>query len=165
MNANDNRPESFDAEITALQPQLRGFAMGLCRNRDVADDLVNDTLVKALAAHAQYQPETNMIGWLKTICRNCYYVSLRRSKKNPVDFTAAEFLPDIAAASAEQDGVCDLADTMKALSRLPYEQQQAVVQVGVNGVSYQDYAIAAGIPEGTVKSRLSRARLALQAAA
>lgn len=159
------RPAGYDAAIISALPYLQRYASGLCKNSDTAMDLVNDTVVKALAAYAQFQEGTNLLGWLTVICRNSYFASARRSKRNPVDADAPDLLTLLASTPASQHGVCDLANTLSAINGLPQGQKEALIAIGIDGQSYEDFATRNDVELGTVKSRVFRARQTLQAAA
>ena len=121
-------------EITALLPDLRAFARFLVRGRAEADDLVQDTLVRALGALGQFQPGTNLKAWLFTILRNAFYEQLRRRKREQraleAQFAEAE---SAAGASGEPGG--DRATSPRLLWRLPPLLREALVLVGAQELS------------------------------
>jgi len=149
----------FKAGLMELIPFLRAFARSLCGNADMADDLAQETLVKAWQARATFSPGTNLKAWLFTILRNQFYSDRRRTwRQAPWDQDAAE---NIAGASNEQSWSAELSDTVRALSVLSDEQREALILVGAGGFSYEDAAAICNCAVGTVKSRVARARKSL----
>jgi len=149
----------FQREMIALIPYLRAFAGALCRSRDLADDLAQETLVKAWRAKDRFEPGTNLKAWLFTILRNELYSRRRRDwRQSHWDEGAAE---RIAAPPDAQVWTLELCDTAQALHNLPTDQREALVLVGAAGFSYQEAADICGTPLGTIKSRVARARIAL----
>ena len=149
----------FRQELTALIPHLRAFARSLCGNATLADDVVQDALVKAWAARLSYKPGTNLKAWTFTILRNQFYSIKRRSwRRQSLD-------PDIAAqtiVSVETPAAAvHLNELRKALDELSDEQREALILVGAGGFSYDEAAEVCGVATGTIKSRVSRARKAL----
>jgi RNA polymerase sigma-70 factor (ECF subfamily) len=151
----------FKEDLIAGIPVLRAFARALSGNRDRADDLVQETLAKAIAHREQYRPGTNLHAWLVTILRNQYYSEGRRRRREVAD-------PDGAHAARlfelpRHDGVLAMQDFLAALQTLPDDQREALLLVGVSEFSYEDASAVLDAPVGTVKSRVSRARARLQA--
>lgn len=150
------------AELIQEIPHLRRYAMSLARQRDEADDLVQECLVKALGAADKFQPGTNLRAWLFTILRNAFINKTR-------DRTRAMALSDGMArlhglsSPPAQHASMELRETSEAIDRLPPSQRQALILVVHDGCSYQKAARIMGTPTGTVRSRLSRAREALRA--
>jgi RNA polymerase sigma-70 factor (ECF subfamily) len=138
---------------------MRAFAISLCGNRDRADDLVQEALVKAWNHLDSFERGTNLKAWLFTILRNAYFSELRKMKREVADsdgqFAARQAVP------AEQQGHLDLLDLNKALGQLPADQREALILVGAEGFSYEDAASICGCAVGTVKSRVNRARVKL----
>jgi RNA polymerase sigma-70 factor (ECF subfamily) len=154
-----NRPNDFHVEILACLPHLRAFALLLSRNRSTAEDLVQDTVVSALSHIDQFQPGTNLKGWLTTILRNRYFNELRRMSRKlevQVDVVGAA-----AGTSGGQEESLTVRDFKHAFSQLPAEQREALVLVGASGFSYEETAEIIGCAVGTVKSRVSRGRFQL----
>ena len=143
---------------TLLQstPHLRAFAISLTNNVDRADDLVQETLVRAIANIHRFEPGTNMQAWLFTILRNTYF-SIQRKRGREVQDSAGMHAERMGVAPA-QEGVVDLADFRRALAKLSEEQREVLIMVGVSGISYEEAAEICGVAVGTVKSRVNRAR-------
>ena len=152
---------AFKEKLTAIIPQLRAFARGLCGNPDLADDLVQDTMLKAWGARTRFWADTNFRAWTFTILRNHYFSITRRQKfvGDWDDLVADRKL----AAPADQDSHVELGDLMRALAQLPDPQREALILVAAGGLSYEEAAEIMGSALGTVKSRVARARMALEA--
>src|SRR5579884_1940448 len=149
----------FKADLLDLIPFLRAFARSLCGNQETADDLAQETLVKAWQARGMFAPGTNLKAWLFTILRNQFYSDRRRAwRQAPWDQDAAERIP---GSSSEQAWAAELSDTARALSCLSDEQREALILVGAGGFSYEDAAAICKCAVGTVKSRVARARKTL----
>ena len=142
--------------ISALLPDLRGFARFLTRDAMAADDLVQDTLVRALAAIDQFQPDTNLKAWLFTIQRNAFYEQIRRRRRETQVLSERLPDPDSTAPDAALRG--EVADLQRMLFTLPPLLREALVLVGAQELSYEQAAAICGVPVGTVKARVSRAR-------
>ena len=151
----------FKREMLNVVPHLRAFARGLCGRADFADDLVQETLLKAWAAQARFEPGTSMRAWTFVILRNVYLSELRRNRfRGEYDETQAE---RILTAPAGQEGPLHLGDLHRALLTLPPERREALLLVGAGGFSYEEAAEICGCAVGTIKSRVGRARAALAA--
>lgn len=151
----------FKREMLNVVPHLRAFARGLCGRADFADDLVQETLLKAWAAQARFEPGTSMRAWTFVILRNVYLSELRRNRfRGEYDETQAE---RILVAPAGQEGPLHLGDLHRALLTLPPERREALLLVGAGGFSYEEAADICGCAVGTIKSRVGRARAALAA--
>lgn len=151
----------FKDKLAAAIPHLRAFARSLCGDRDRADDLVQDTMMKAWAARERFEAGTNFRAWTFTILRNHFFSQTRRNR-----FTGEwdDLVADrILAAPASQDGTVELRDLIRALQQLPAPQREALILVGAGGISYEEAAEITGSAVGTVKSRVARARAALEA--
>lgn len=150
----------FKRELAAVIPHLRAFGRSLSGNRDVADDLVQETLFKAWAARARFQAGTNMRAWTFIILRNHYLSQMRRSRFRGEwdDLTADRIL----AAPASQDKHVELSDMQRALLQLPQPQREALILVGAGGFAYEEAAEICGVAVGTIKSRVARGRAALE---
>ncbi len=151
--------DSFKRELLAVVPHLRAFARGLCGRSDYADDLVQETMVKAWSARDRFNPGTSMRAWTFVILRNVFLSEMRRNRfRGEYDPVAAD---RIMAIGADQEGPIHLSDMQRALQMLPAERREALLLVGAGGFSYEEAAEIAGCAVGTVKSRVARARVAL----
>ena len=151
----------FKREMLNVVPHLRAFARGLCGRADFADDLVQETLLKAWAAQSRFEPGTSMRAWTFVILRNVYLSELRRNRfRGDYDETQAE---RILTAPPGQEGPLHLSDLHRALLTLPPERREALLLVGAGGFSYEEAAEICGCAVGTIKSRVGRARAALAA--
>jgi RNA polymerase sigma-70 factor (ECF subfamily) len=146
-------------EMLALVPRLRGFAVSLCGSMDHADDLVQETLLHALAGIHSFRPGTNLSAWLFTILRNLFRSEYRKRRREVEDVDGS--YQDSLISAPAQDGRVALVEFRKALVQLPEDQREALVLVGASGFSYEEAAAICGIPVGTIKSRVHRARLRL----
>ena len=147
------------AAMLAALPSLRAFALSLTNAREIADDLVQDTLVRALTNIDQFEPGTNLQAWLFTILRNGFY-SQHRKKRREVEDPDGFFAGRLRTAP-EQTAKCDVQDMLKALAKLPVEHREALLLIVAEGLSYEDAARVCGVPVGTIKSRVNRARARL----
>jgi RNA polymerase sigma-70 factor (ECF subfamily) len=147
---------AFKADLIELLPSLRAFARSLAHNPAQADDLVQDTIVKALANVERFEPGTNLRAWLFTILRNHYYSQLRKSKRE-VEDADGKFAARLATRP-EQDGSVDLEDFKVAFAQLAPDHREVLTLVGASGCSYEEAANICGCAVGTIKSRVNRAR-------
>ena len=152
---------AFKRELAEVVPHLRAFARGLCGRPDMADDLVQETLLKAWAAQERFEPGTSMRAWTFVILRNVYLTEMRRNRfRGEYDETVAE---RILVQSAAQEEPLHLDDMRRALMALPEERREALLLVGAGGFSYEEAAEICQCPVGTIKSRVGRARAAISA--
>jgi RNA polymerase sigma-70 factor, ECF subfamily len=153
------------ADIHALMvaeiPRLRRYARFLVRDAELADDLVQDTLTRAVARLDSWQPGSNMRAWLFVILHNGYVSYWRRLRRRPAEVELVPGDPALAVLGRQQDRL-DLLDLKQAFAQLGPEHQQILLMVGVEGLRYEDAAAALNLPVGTVRSRLFRARMALR---
>jgi RNA polymerase sigma-70 factor (ECF subfamily) len=152
-------PASDDADLSACIPSLRRYARGLAGDRAQADDLVQDTLERALRHRGQRRGEAR--AWLFGIMHNLVIDHWRRRRHAHED-AAGDDLPETPVAPAQAERL-ELRDLERALQRLPDEQREVLLLVAVEGFSYAQVAAAVRVPVGTVMSRLSRARERLRA--
>ncbi|AFW02116.1 DNA-directed RNA polymerase sigma-E/Sigma-24/FecI [Gluconobacter thailandicus F149-1 = NBRC 100600] len=145
-------------------PDLRGFARFLTRDATAADDLVQDTVVRALASQSQFETGTTLKAWLFTIQRNAFYEQRRRSSREQevmqdfeLDMPVSSEAPSMQSA---RDAVTDLGEI---LWKLPDLLREAIILVGAQELSYEDAACICNVPPGTMKARVSRARSQLAA--
>ena len=150
---------TFKEGLLAAIPNLRAFAISLCGTADKADDLVQETLVRAWDKQQSFQVGTNLRAWLFTILRNEFYSQMRKRGREVSDADGA--LTEAMAIHPEQTGKLDLQDFQKALMLLPDDQREAIILVGASGLAYEEAAEICGCAVGTVKSRVSRARTRL----
>jgi RNA polymerase sigma factor (sigma-70 family) len=150
----------FKEQLAAVIPHLRAFGRSLSGSRDLADDLVQETLLKAWAARLRFQAGTNMRAWTFIILRNLFLSQMRRARfKGEWDeITAAKIL----SAPASQDRHIELSDMQRALMHLPQPQREALILVGAGGFAYEEAASICGCAVGTIKSRVARGRVALE---
>jgi RNA polymerase sigma-70 factor (ECF subfamily) len=154
------RDEAFRREVVALIPHLRAFARTLCGDPTGADDLAQDALLKAWDARGSYQMGTNMKAWTFMILRNQFYSEKRRSwRQTQLDQEAAE---RTLVAVDDPEAPVALDELRLSLAMLPIEQREALILVGAGGFAYEEAAEICQCAVGTVKSRVSRARRALQ---
>lgn len=140
-------------------PAMRAFAISLTRNGAIADDMVQDTLVKAWTNIEKFEDGTNMRAWLFTILRNTYYSSRRKANREVADVDGV-FTESLAEKPAH-DGHMQMTDFRNALGKLKDEQREALLLVGASGFSYEEAAEMCGVAVGTIKSRTNRARARL----
>ena len=146
-------------EIVEHLPSMRAFAMSLARNSATADDLVQDTIVKAWSNIDKFEAGTNMRAWLFTILRNTFY-SLRRKRGREVADIDGELAGRLSEKPAH-DGRLAMNDFRVAFAKLPDEQREALLLVGAEGFSYEEAAGMCGCAVGTIKSRANRGRAKL----
>jgi RNA polymerase sigma-70 factor (ECF subfamily) len=148
---------SLRNQLAALIPDLRGFARFLARDRSEADDLVQEALVRALGALASYQHGTSLRAWLFTIQRNVFYEQARRRRTERAVLAVAIPAGE-ASVGPHQESEAALADLQRLLWTLPPLLREALVLVGAQGLGYDEAADICGVPVGTMKARVSRAR-------
>jgi RNA polymerase sigma-70 factor (ECF subfamily) len=141
-------------------PALRRYAFALLRDRDRADDLVQDTLERALSRWLLRRPDGDVRAWLFTILRNLHVSHWRRDRRQRATIEVDE--TTMPAVAARQEAALEVHDVLSALDQLPEEQKSLLLLVGVEDFSYDDAARILGMPIGTVMSRLSRARQKLR---
>ncbi|WP_296674603.1 sigma-70 family RNA polymerase sigma factor [Novosphingobium sp.] len=149
----------FHAALSSVTPHLRAFARTLSGCRERADDLAQETLLKAWSARESYRAGTNFKAWTFTILRNHFYSEARRAR-----FTG-EYDQDMAERTLKtfgnQEDSLELADVARALQTLPDTHRDALILVAIGDMSYESIADVCGIALGTVKSRICRARAML----
>ena len=156
-----SRP-SFKLELISAIPALRAFAISLCHNPGSADDLVQETLLKAWDKQASFTRGGNLRAWLFTILRNTHYSHLRKRRRE-VEDVDGHFTGSLSSAPAQLDSL-QLKSFRAALACLPADQREAIILIGASGFSYDEAAAICGCAVGTIKSRVSRARHALMGA-
>ena len=151
--------ESLRDDILAAVPSLRAFAISLSGNADRADDLVQETLLRALANIDSFQPGSNLPAWLFTILRNLFRSEYRKRRREVED--ADGRYAETLKSHPEQTGRVEFEEFRTALAKLPPDQREALILVGASGFSYEDAAGICGCAVGTIKSRVNRARTRL----
>lgn len=145
--------------LVALLPNLRAFAIALCGDPDRADDLVQDTLLRAWSNMDKFQNGTNLRAWLFTILRNTYFSHFRKRRREVEDADGKRAAG--LASMPEQQGAADLVDFRRALEGLAPDQREALILIGAAGFSYEEAAEICSCAVGTIKSRVNRARARL----
>ena len=158
MTTDPTASDPRDELLTHL-PAMRAFALSLTRNPSAADDLVQDTVVKAWSNIDRFAVGTNLRAWLFTILRNTFYSARRRTVREVSDSDGV--LVGALAEKPAHDGRLQMADFLRAFAKLPDEQREALALVGASGFSYEEAAAMCGVAVGTVKSRANRARARL----
>lgn len=156
----EQNKDIFKKDLLKTLPSLRAFAISLIRTADKADDLVQDTIVKAWSKQESFKPGTNLKAWLFTILRNEFYSQMRKNGREVQDTN--NVFSNNMSIHPPQYGSLDLKDFKKALDSLPAEQREAILLIGASGFSYEDAAQICDCAVGTIKSRVSRARIKLQ---
>ena len=152
----------FREDVAGLLPTLRALARALAGgDHALADDLVQDAMVNALQAQAQFQPGTNLEAWLFTILRNRFRSV--RSRRHVAAEVSTEDLKSLATVPPPQESWLDVIAFRSAFRRLPQAQREMLVLVGLRGMSYEGAAELCGCGVGTAKSRVHRGRMALRA--
>jgi RNA polymerase sigma-70 factor, ECF subfamily len=150
---------SWRDEVVGMIPALRAFAWSLSHNGSDADDLVQDTLIKAWSNRDKFEPGTNLRAWLFTILRNTYYTSVLRRRREVRD-EMGEYAGALRTPPT-QDWSVAMRSLQEALQQLPPEHREALILVGAAGLSYEEAAEICGCALGTIKSRVNRARARL----
>ncbi|WP_428032734.1 sigma-70 family RNA polymerase sigma factor [Ancylobacter sp.] len=143
-------------EIIASIPNLRAFAISLSGSVDRADDLVQETLLRAFANISSFRPGTNLPAWLFTILRNLFRSEYRKRRREVPDSDGA--FAATLTSNPDQNTHLDFEDFRVALDQLPSDQREALVLVGASGFSYEEAADICQCAVGTIKSRVNRAR-------
>lgn len=147
--------------ILASLPALRAFARSLTGNASAADDLLQDTVVNALANTDKFDLRTSIRPWLFTILRNRFYSDMRRKKVAAIVVQSGDDLPDWPTPATQESGLM-IADFRRLFMALPVQQREALALVGAAGLSYVEAARICKCGVGTLKSRVSRARAELR---
>lgn len=157
--ADEKAREAFQTELVAIVPSLRAFAMSLVGDLVKADDLVQDTIMRALQKRHAFSPGTNLQAWAFTMMRNLFY-SAYRSRRREVEDVDGSYAAKLSTLP-EQLGSVQFAELRSALATLPDEQREAVLLIGAAGLSYEEAARVCRTKVGTIKSRVNRARTRL----
>ena len=150
---------SWRDSVVSLIPALRAFAWSLSHNSADADDLVQDTLIKAWTHRDKFEPGTNLRAWLFTILRNTYYTAAVRRRREVRDETG-KYAATLSTGPT-QDWSLAMRSLQTALAQLPNEHREALILVGAAGLTYEEAAEVCGCALGTIKSRVNRARARL----
>jgi RNA polymerase sigma-70 factor (ECF subfamily) len=151
---------TFRTELVAAIPHLRAFARSLCNDPTQADDLAQEALAKAWKARDSFEPGTSIKAWTFMILRNQFYSEKRRSwRSTPLDMEVAE---NTLLANDNPTIPMELLELRTALAKLPDDQREALILVGAGGMAYEEAAQVCQCAVGTIKSRVSRARRALE---
>ena len=151
----------FHRRLEEQIPRLRRYARALTRDASRADDLVQDTLLRALAKQHLWQEGTNLRAWLFTLMHNQHVNDVRRSNRDGGNIDVTE-MASVLVANTDPTASRQLRELERGLALLPFEQREAILLVGLEGMRYDEAAAVAGVPIGTVRSRLSRGREALR---
>lgn len=151
--------DSFRKGMLALIPDLRAFGHSLSGDASRADDLVQETLVKAWKHHGSFTEGTNLRAWLFTILRNEFYSQIRKRKREVEDVDGV--YSSKLSVAASQESHIEMDELRAALAKLPEDQREAIILIGASGLSYEEAAEVCGTAVGTIKSRVSRARTRL----
>ncbi|MGQ0456795.1 MAG: sigma-70 family RNA polymerase sigma factor [Hyphomicrobium sp.] len=151
--------DDIEALLVKSVPNLRAFANSLCGDPTRADDLVQDTVVKAWSNLASFERGSNLRAWLFTILRNTYFSNLRKHRREVEDADGA--MAERLSVLPPQHGHMDMLDFKAAFQNLSDDQKEVLILVGAEGFSYEEAAEITGCAVGTVKSRVNRARTAL----
>jgi RNA polymerase sigma-70 factor (ECF subfamily) len=154
--SNKHNDQSLRDGMLAAVPQLRAFAMSLSGNIDRADDLVQETLSRALAGINSFEPGTNLPAWLFTILRNLFFTEYRKRRREVEDIEG-KYAQGLST-HPEQMGRMDFKEFQHALGKIPADQREALILVSASGFSYEEASEICGCAVGTVKSRVNRAR-------
>src|SRR6202161_696380 len=146
-------------QVLSTVPSLRAFAISLCGNIDRADDLVQETLLRALSHIDSFEPGTNMPAWLFTILRNVFRSEYRKRRREVEDADGS--YADSLTSLPNQTASLEMDEFRKALDHLPADQREALILVGASGFSYEEAAQICVCAVGTIKSRGNRARTRL----
>ena len=150
------------SDVVDMIPALRAFARSLSRDAADVDDLVQETLTKAIANIEKFEPGTRLRSWLFTIMRNTHYSrAVKRNRERPGD---ADCVSGLAWNLPTQDWSVELSEVLTAVRKLPQAQREVLVLIAMLGINYDEASRICDCPIGTIKSRLNRARAQLKAA-
>jgi RNA polymerase sigma-70 factor (ECF subfamily) len=156
------KADTFQNLLVATLPAMTAFAVMLTRNRQSADDLVHDTVVRALSREELFTPGTNLKAWLFTIMRNLHINNLRAGHRSRIVDIDDDLLPNLASAAPNQEHRLVLKELFQAIGGLNPDQQEVLSLVVGQDMSYEEAAEICGCPIGTIRSRLARARRELE---
>lgn len=156
MTIDTSTQKSVMDELLASRHRLRAFAISLSGNVDTADDLVQETLTRAVANITHFEPGSNMLAWLVTILRNLFYANYRKLRREVED--ADGLYAASLTCQPGQESKVEFEELRRALDKMPADQREALILVGGSGFSYDEVARIQGCAPGTIKSRVNRAR-------
>ena len=148
---------NFARQLEAEIPRLRRYARALTRDMVRADDLVQSCLTRAVAKQHLWEPGTDLRAWLFTILHNLHVNDVRRSVREGVSVAVEDMAP-VLTVDSNAIATLQLRDLEAAIGKLPQEQRQVILLVGLEGMRYEEVALLLNLPVGTVRSRLSRGR-------
>lgn len=146
----------YREQLIELLPSLRAFARSLAQSPSAADDLVQETLLKALKNEDKFTQGSNLRAWLFTILRNQYYTTLRKIRREVEDVDGRHAAT--LSVRPTQLGAIEMQAFQTAFARLPPDQREALTLIGASDLSYEEAATICGCAVGTIKSRVSRGR-------
>ena len=152
----------FNQNLIETLPALKAFAVVLTRNREMADDLVQDTALRAIDRWEQFMPGTSLKAWAFTLMRNIHIDRLRQQRRRPTAELDETLMDQVATVAACQENKLMLQDVLTNVMKLGREQREALMLVAAQGLSYEQTAEICGCPIGTIRSRISRARRELE---
>ena len=147
---------AFNQQLHQYIPALRRYARSLLHDANLADDLVQDCLIRALERQHLWEPGSDLRAWLFTVMHNVYVNQIRKFQRQPVQVMLIDEMTDASEQSAEQIGRQKA--LQRQMARLPFQQREVLALVALEGFSYLQVADILEVPVGTVMSRLSRAR-------
>jgi RNA polymerase sigma-70 factor (ECF subfamily) len=157
--ATAEKPGEFRARLVKSLPRLGRFALCLTRSKEQAEDLVNDTIVRALNAESRFEAGTNIDAWLCTILRNQHISNTRQGRRT---VSVEDLNDDMPSASGGQIAAVEFSEMRNAISKVSPEHRELLLMVAAFGLSYEEAAELCKCAVGTVKSRLNRARIEMQ---
>lgn len=157
-SANTPCNDRFSRQLGEKMPDLRRYARRLTGNAADAEDLLQDCLLRAMVNWHRFQQGTNLRAWLFTVMRNLHINSYRRPSHHEIALAPDELAAVAPSRAPAQEGAVEMTDFMRAFEKLSGARQETIMLIGWDGMSYDDAAARLGVPTGTVRSRLSRAR-------
>lgn len=147
-----------DEELNDVLPALNRFAMSLTRNQEAAEDLVQDSIERALLKSHYYQPGTNFRSWIFTLCRRLFLNQIRKQKTQGVSVELDDSPQSKISAPPAQESACEYREVMAHFDQLPTRDRDVISLIAIEGMKYTEAASQLNTPVGTIRSRLSRAR-------
>lgn len=153
---------SFAEELEKIRPTLLRFARKLTGGKDTSEELVAETILKAYKARRQFTPGTSLNAWTYQILRNTFLTEIRKQEVRNKHASTVLSLHEAMPIITDQEKGLELKETLEHMEKLPIDYRNALIEVAFNGLNYEEAAQLFGVPEGTVKSRVSRARALLK---